>query len=390
MSGVPTTKSVSPDQLPADVSGEQHTVSTEVGEKGSFNLLSQLKPQQVDWLWQDRIPLGEMTILDGDPSTNKSSLTIDLAARVSSGTDMPDKTKGCDGGVVILQGEDSVRKTLLLRAKAAGAKLGRIAVIEHADIPDDIDQVEMAVKEVKARLIVIDPLMCFLMHNANKEQAVRQALVRLRQTAERYNLAVVLVRHLSKNGGRNALYRGTGSIAITAAARSAFLVAPSPRDPHMRVLYHCKSNLGPITPSLQFEPVAVEDGGVRIAWRGECEYSASDLFGVPRRDQWTRDEAKWFLREILADGPKEQHIVLERGAARGLSQRTVERAKVDLGVESHRKGFGPGSTVYWSFPKSEPNATSQPHTTPTTPLAVYDPQGRLQIDTSHDEWVEDT
>jgi hypothetical protein len=355
-----------------------------------FKLLAEFRPQPVQWLWEDRIPLGELTILDGDPSSNKSSLTIDLAARVSTGREMPDGTAGREGGVVLLQAEDSIRKTLLQRAKAAGADLGRIAVIERAAIPDDLDHIGDAIQQIGARLLVIDPLMCFVSHNANREQAMRQALMPLRELAERSNVAVIMVRHLNKTNGKNALYRGGGSIAIAAAVRSGFLVAKSPKDQNMRVLWHFKSNLGPLAPSLLFEPVAADDGGVRIEWRGECECSASELLASPRSDGSVRDEARRFLVDLLTDGPVEQRAVEQHAAARGLSWRTIERAKADLSVISLRKGFGLGSLVSWELPSPEPekqHAGSRHHhpsleagqqptscTPPTPKLAVYDPE----------------
>jgi putative DNA primase/helicase len=52
-------------------------------------LLSDVVEESVEWLWEGRIPLGKLTVIDGDPGTGKSTLTIDLAARVSTGRDMP-------------------------------------------------------------------------------------------------------------------------------------------------------------------------------------------------------------------------------------------------------------------------------------------------------------
>jgi putative DNA primase/helicase len=52
-------------------------------------LLSEVVEESVEWLWEGRIPLGKLTVIDGDPGTGKSALTIDLAARVSTGRDMP-------------------------------------------------------------------------------------------------------------------------------------------------------------------------------------------------------------------------------------------------------------------------------------------------------------
>lgn len=49
-------------------------------------LLSEVTPEHVRWLWQDRIALGKLNVLDGDPGTGKSAMTTDLAARVTRGT----------------------------------------------------------------------------------------------------------------------------------------------------------------------------------------------------------------------------------------------------------------------------------------------------------------
>jgi len=74
--------------------------------------LSQVEAQPVHWLWQKRIPLGKITLLDGDPGMGKSLLAIDLAARVSSGLPMPDGTPGPQGGVIMIAPEDGAGDTL--------------------------------------------------------------------------------------------------------------------------------------------------------------------------------------------------------------------------------------------------------------------------------------
>src|SRR5207245_411947 len=53
-------------------------------------LLSEVERQEVHWLWEKRLPLGKITILDGDPDMGKSLLAIHLAACVSTGSPMPD------------------------------------------------------------------------------------------------------------------------------------------------------------------------------------------------------------------------------------------------------------------------------------------------------------
>lgn len=43
--------------------------------------LSSIAPTPVRWLWPQRIPLGKLTLLVGDPAVGKSLLCLDLAAR---------------------------------------------------------------------------------------------------------------------------------------------------------------------------------------------------------------------------------------------------------------------------------------------------------------------
>ena len=47
--------------------------------------LADVTPRAVRWLWPDRIPLGKLTLIAGEPGQGKSFLTMDLAARVTTG-----------------------------------------------------------------------------------------------------------------------------------------------------------------------------------------------------------------------------------------------------------------------------------------------------------------
>lgn len=336
--------------LPPDPSRVSLPVLPAPAERRPYTLLSEVVPQAVEWLWEGRVPLGEITVMDGDPAVNKTSVVLDLAARVSRGCPMPTGETTTRGGVVLLMAEDSLAKTLLRRLQAAGADVGRVAAItEPLALPADTRVIEEAVARVGARLVVIDPLVAYLGGDAKNDQSVRKALAPLRTAAERANAAVVVVRHLTKGGTRMSLYRGGGSIGIVAAARSALLVARDPEDEHMRVVAQVKNNLGPAAPSLRFEPVQDASGVVRVEWRGECEYGADDLLARPKAGACKRDRAEEFLVAALRDGPVEQREVERRAAELGIAYRTVQRAKEVLGVASRRRGFGPGSVVEWEL-----------------------------------------
>jgi hypothetical protein len=164
----------------------------------------------------------------------------------------------------------------------------------------------------------------------------------------------MLSRHLNKTGGKSAVARGSGSHAILAVARSAFLIGKCPDNEDLRVLVHHKANLGLEAPSLLFEPVGTKlyNGAVtyRIEWRGIIEYTEADLLSFKTANKLA--EAKELLRVMLMNGPVEQKTVKAKADTMKIGLRTLERAKGILHVQAHRRGkAGPGSSWWWSLPR---------------------------------------
>ena len=90
-----------------------------------------------------------------------------------------------------------------------------------------------------------------------------------------------------------------------------------------------------------------------IEWRGACHYKPEDLLKNADGKADRLEEAKDYLLDLLAKDAVEQQRVKVKAKEAGLAWRTVERAKEVLGVESSRKGWGPGSECYWSLPKQD-------------------------------------
>ena len=92
--------------------------------------LSQVAPRAVGWLWPNRVPLGKVTLLAGDPGRGKSLLALDMAARVSRGASWPESGSGCAplGRTILLSAEDDEADTIRPRFDALGgdAVIGRI------------------------------------------------------------------------------------------------------------------------------------------------------------------------------------------------------------------------------------------------------------------------
>ena len=320
-------------------------------------LMNEVKSERVRFLWPGRIPLGKLTVLDGDPGQGKSTLMLDVAARVSTGRAMPDGTPGISGGVVLLTAEDGLGDTARPRLEAGGADLSRIVALtlvpsedgpRPVTLPDDVDAVRAAIARVGAVLVIVDPLMAFLTGkaDAHRDQDVRRALVPLVALAEETGVAIVLIRHLVKSGGTNPLYRGGGSIGIVGACRSGLLVMSDPESPETRILLSTKSNLSAPPASLAYR-IEAEADVVRVRWLGTSTRTARDML-VAESDQEDRgaaSEAKAFLTDLLRDGPRPARDVRREVEAAGLSWRTIERAKSALGVVACKAGFGGG----WSW-----------------------------------------
>jgi hypothetical protein len=65
-------------------------------------------PKPVEWEWKGRIPKGKLTIFDGDPDIGKSVVTMDIAARKSTGRAFPDGASCKAGNVLICNVEDGM------------------------------------------------------------------------------------------------------------------------------------------------------------------------------------------------------------------------------------------------------------------------------------------
>lgn len=327
--------------------------------------LADVAPERVAWLWQGRLPLGKLVVIDGDPSTGKSTLTLDLAARVSTGSTWPDGAAGRGpAGVLLLSAEDGLADTIAPRLIAAGANLARVHALTEVpavnddgevrqvppSLPRDIPIIEKTVAQHRVRLVVVDVLMAYLNGkvDSHRDQDVRGVLHQLAAMAERTGCTVVLIRHLNKAGGSNALYRGGGSIGIVGAARAAYLVARDPEDEARRIFAVTKCNLALEPPSLAYRLVSDDANGcARVEWEdAPVEHTATSLLRAPvdEDEHSERDEAANWLTTYLMEqgGEATAGEVLKAGRGAGFATHVLQRARKRAGVASRKAGFGSG------------------------------------------------
>jgi hypothetical protein len=344
--------------------------------RARITIASTVQPEPLRWLWPGYLPLGKATLLAGDAGLGKSTMSCDLAARVSRGLAMPDGTHGsAPAGVVMIGTEDGRADTVRPRLDAAGADCDRIAFVtvelpdgweDALTLPDDLPMVREAIERVGAALVVVDPVVAFigLATDTHSDHQVRRAIGPLSVLAEKMGVAALGLSHPSRSrGGGNPLHFSGGSLGFVNASRSALIVAPDPDDAEHTVLASSKCNVGPKPASLTYRIVGADNGASRIDWLGASPHTAEGLLAQPANDEDRSavDEAVEFLRERLADGPVEAATVKAEARRAGVAEKTLWRAAKRLGVKTNdRAGFGRGHPSRWTLraPTGPKNAYS--------------------------------
>lgn len=331
--------------------------------------MATIQPERIDWLWPGRIPRGKLTILEGDPKVGKSTLMLDVAARVTTGTPFPDNHRPEAGVVLIMTAEDGLADTVRPRLDAAGAAVDRVIAWEAVpvydaegnpsgmrppSIPRDLDSLEQLISAHCVSLVVVDVLNAYLGADVDghRDQDVRRALMPLAKLAERTRASVVVLRHLNKSTGGPAIYRGAGSIGIGGAARSILLAGfdPEDEDRNRRVLASQGSNVAETPESLSYELVSTEERGcARVRWIGVSEHRAGSLLAAGSdEDRSALSEACDVLEDILSGGDVAAKEVQRRATEAGVSWATLRRAKGRLDVKSRKAATG----WVWALPEA--------------------------------------
>jgi hypothetical protein len=346
-----------------------------------LSAVSRLESRRIDWLAPGWFAFGKPALLDGDPGLGKSLIALDLCARLSTGRPFPDGGPALEPGCsIVLNGEDGGEDTIKPRLAALGADLDRVFVPRLRDetgtpwyFPAALDKLDRAVKQVSAKLVVIDPIMAFLDPSiaSYSDQSVRRALLPLIQLAKFHRCVILLIRHLNKTCRSRAMYRGGGSIGLIGACRSGCLVAPDPLNAKRCVLAQVKNNLAPLQSSLGYELVVRDQAEPTIAWLGTSVWSADELLARQQPIRVTPgDRAREFLTAFLKEGPRTSREIWTAALEQHLTDKTMRRAKVELEIRSKRVWADGQRLSYWMLPGQQLPAGAGTNTPPSNAAAA--------------------
>ena len=328
--------------------------------------MASIPSKSIGWLWKDFLPLGKLTLLAGAAGTGKSTLAFSMAATVSSGGYWPDGTECKAGHVLIWSSEDDVSDTIKPRLMAMNADLNRVHVISAVStskgkMPFDpavhIPILKHAIlQKGGCSLLIVDPIVSAITGDMNKSNEVRRGLQSIVDFASELNCAVVGISHFAKGStGSNPADRVIGSVAFGAFAR-VVLVAAKDEDSHKRVFSRAKSNIGEDSGGFYYgiQPIPLADGitATRVVWGGSINGSSRDILAIVEHSeespQGSVKEAKHFLIEELKAAPRRAKELMELAKQAGINEKTLQRARQQLGIETSKDGMGGGWV--WSRP----------------------------------------
>jgi hypothetical protein len=299
-----------------------------------------LKP--VRWVWQDRMPLGEITLIPGREGVGKSTFLAWMASAITGGT-LPGMWHGTPRSVLYAATEDSWEYTIAPRMLAAGADMGRVFRIDvqvseetygKLSLPLDAKLIVKAARETEAAVLMCDPIISLVSDAINtfKAQELRSALEPLKRAAEEAGLALPGLVHFNKTKDTDVLSMISGSRAWAEVARAVLAIAKDDEAQEATGRYTCvvsqvKNNLGRSDlPHLSYTietttipldepdevsltmglPMETELHIGRLAWLGESDRGAEDILkgpaAKPRRSDETEAVAAFVIAEVARTG----------------------------------------------------------------------------------------
>ncbi len=243
---------------------------------------SQVPYEPPRWTIAPYIQRGKGTLIQADNGTGKTAFVCAIAAHVSTGRALLDIPVETPGNVLLLSVEDDL-PVLRGRIEASGGDLDKCHFLTNAaGLSFNSPEVEEAVKQVQARLVIFDPLQAFMGANVDMFRAneTRPELAKLFEMCDRNDCACIIIAHTAKNAGdKSPVNRALGSVDIPAAMRSVLQIIENPDNEYERIAVHVKCSNAPKGKSIAY--TIGDRGGVQ--WIGFSPMTADDLTAVVKR-----------------------------------------------------------------------------------------------------------
>lgn len=332
-------------------------------------------PREVQWLIENRIPRGMVTVLVGDEGIGKSLYWVMLAVALTTGRGLP--SYGIPSGqpqrVLLFLAENGWADMDLPRLIAAGADPNYIDVIAtYSDgtgagsfsthIQHEIDQMD-----IKPALIVADPWLDTVPGNLNVKdgQQAKQAIRPWRETAIKHDAGVLLIAHTNRMSSASARDKYGATAELRKTARMTLYAQINEETGHLTIGPE-KSNLVP--PGMKADEFQIRSAAIDGFQRpqpvlehvGMSNYTAAELieetFAVAQQAGQpdtvdAKDTILTYLEEHNGTAPAEdvKKYWESKGQARP-SWKTITNNRRKWGIDTLKTADG----WEWFLPTQDP------------------------------------
>lgn len=339
--------------LNQDAPAEEQTERVDYGVPGLV-CMADVVAEPVDWLWTDFLARGKFALWEGDPGVGKTFALLAASSSLTRGWGLPGMEARDPMNVLLLTVEDDLADTIKPRLEQLQADTNRFFAYDDSLSLDDagLERLDKMMDRVKPGLLILDPIMAYIPGTIDiyKPNQIRRITTPLKALADKYNCALVGIRHLTKSQKDRAIYRGAGGMDFVGASRIVVLVGADPNDTHKRAIVNTKTNLGGQGRSVGY---TVQNGD--FFWMGESSVTADEILSAGQGDDERSavGEAVEFLKETLNWGPRPSKEVFKEATDVGIKIPTLRKAKSVLGIQVSRhgeEGVRGGGVWLWTLP----------------------------------------
>jgi hypothetical protein len=326
------------------------------------------------WLLPRYFAIGQITVLAGEFGAGNDALVAMFVAACSNRGIIPDGTNAPVVKSLIQTGEHSIGSSIARQLELAGANPNQFVYVRGEDKEEQSRPLEFSkdqdVDKVKRKLSEINPVdfeegglfFVFMDEVSNKKGSLKLRLVLLREIAETYHLAMVVVVNLSKeyntkislarNLGSPAFVSEASMVLVAAKAKSESAESDSSGDDTRCILVCVMSKIGSVGGRFAYSIRTVVGNrytSTQAFGEGPIDGSVEELLGADEDDNYKKpkatDRAAEFLTVLLANGPLPINDILAIAEEAGISEASIRRVKPKLPIHD-RPEMGPDGKMH--------------------------------------------
>lgn len=326
---------------------------------------TEITTSKPDWLIPLWLVKGGLHLVAGQQKSGKSTWLAYMCSRLTTDDALH---------VGYLSMEEPGGERITARFKANGADISKLTIIGTVQaqtksgetfarpwrLPGDAKLLEDRIVEDRLDVVVIDGL-GYMVDGKQDYATVGNALTLLADIGERTKATIIGITHVAKGGTTEAVTAAIGSTAWTAIPRIGYSVGYDPTDEagKRRAVAVGSSNYKMPDWSYVFDIKQDDELEVGVAVNVSMSRVDADSIVGPtesKEDRSDRAEARRLVLAALEAGPMETQALTKLAAQNGISDRTLRRARSDIGVRSAaRNDPETGKLIGWELSLPEKN-----------------------------------